>query len=88
MPFPGNRVAGSFGGPERPAGLAFLSFGQLEAFAAECTPKCDNLGRPGEVFNKIYHSRAVQQARAVRGAGGGHRVAEEALQRLPWAGGH
>ena len=40
------------------------------------------------MFNKTYHSRAVQQARAVRGAGGGHRVAEEALQRLPWAGGH
>jgi hypothetical protein len=38
------------------------------------------------MFNKTYHSRAVQQARAVRGAGGGHRVAEETLQRLPWAG--
>jgi hypothetical protein len=38
------------------------------------------------MFNKTYHSRAVQQARAVRGAGGGHRIAEEALERLPWAG--
>jgi len=35
------------------------------------------------MFNKTYHARARRQ---VRQAGGGRKLAEDALLRLPWAG--
>jgi hypothetical protein len=50
-----------------------------KAFLFVFRPNYDESG----MFNKSYHQRARRQ---VRQAGGGHKVAEDALLRLPWAG--